>query len=382
MVTTSAFQDFEQNLGFAKRLIEGGQLLERLAVGSFDITDLYRSAWVQAVSALDHWVHEEVYQRAVALVQKPSATKPRKLKEFDIPVELLDRVHHHSAPLAEAFEAQLRAALGWRSFQHPDRIKEGFALVTDTPLWAAVAEQFNFGMPPDQHVKTQDVRERLLSITDRRNRIAHGADRDPSTPIARSPISAVEVETTIIWLHRLATAILQALHSEEQPIGGRPYLLVLSDGLALRWVLENDRFAFTAAGQSKSKKLDIGDTLFMVTTRGCWGNPHQDTTRVIGTATVSGPVRDYHEPVLIAGRKFICGCPLTIENLAPIGAGAELSTLIPKLETFGDNSNYGIKLRNTLVPLTPDDALVIHDQLADTVGDPIDHVSDYVQWTA
>ncbi|MFI9401249.1 hypothetical protein [Nocardia sp. NPDC052316] len=381
MAITEAFQEFEQNLDFARRLTSGGKHFEELKIGSFDISDLYRSAWVQAVSALDHWVHEEICQRAVALVQHPSAAKPRRLRDFEIPLELFDRVHHQDAPLAEAFEDQLRVSLGWKSFQHPDRIKEGFALVTDIPLWPTVSERFSARLPDGARTTAQDVRERLLAITTRRNRIAHAADRDPGDPSRRARIDAREVESIIDWLHLLASAILEALHSDQSPLGGQPYLLALSDGTALRWVLENDRFAFTATGQAKGKRLEVGDTLFLVTTKSCWGTPQRDTTRIIGMAIVAGQVRDYREPVQIAGREFVASCAVTVENLAPMRAGIDLPTLIPALKTFPDNANYGIKLRNTLVPLSADDALLIRERLAAVVGDPADHVPDYLNWT-
>lgn len=378
---SKAFREFEENLDFAKRLVGGGTLLEGLAVASFDVTDLYRSAWVQAVSALDHWVHEEIYQRAVALVQHPSASKPRRLREFEIPVELFDQVHHRDAPLADAFADRLRQALGWRSFQHPDRIKEGFGLVTDISLWHSIAERISLGEPPDRRLTTQDVRQRLLTITDRRNRIAHSADRDLDTPGQRAPLTAEEVESAIGWLQLLATTILDVLNDEGTTTAGNGYLLVLSDGVAVRWVLEHERFAFTVASQVLCRELQVGDTLYLVTTRGCWGQPHLDATRVIGTAAVSGPVRDLAEPIRIAEREFVSDCPLRISNLAPIGTGVELTELARELETFKDSgSNYGIRLRRTLVRLTPDDSLRVRKQLTGVVGDPDDHKPDYGQW--
>ena len=382
MIKTRAFQEFEENLGFATRLVEGGRSFENLEVGAFDITDLYRSAWVQAVSALDHWVHEEIYSRAVALVRNPSVSKPKKLAEFEIPVALFEEIHHRSAPLAEAFADQLRRALGWRSFQHPDRIKEGFALVSDIPLWSSVAKHLSTQHPSGQHTTAAEARERLRAITERRNRIAHSADRDSTTSSGRALLAAETVQETIDWLRSLAVAILESLDGTHSQLGGNPYLLVLADGVAVRWVLENSQFAFTAASQTKSKRLEVGDTLFLVTTRRCWGNPDQDTTRIIGISTVTGPVNDYREPVRISQREFVCGCPLTIQTLAPIGSGADLSALAPQLETFGGSTNYGIRLRNTLVRLSSDDALAIRDRLAQSAGDPADYIPEYVRWTA
>ncbi len=53
--TTQAFQELHRNLQYAHGLVAGGRYLQALGVRAFDVTDLYRSAWVLAVAALDHW---------------------------------------------------------------------------------------------------------------------------------------------------------------------------------------------------------------------------------------------------------------------------------------------------------------------------------------
>ncbi|MEV0406472.1 hypothetical protein [Actinoallomurus sp. NPDC050550] len=51
---TDAFGEFRRNLDYARKLVEGGRQLGQLKVGAFDVDDLYRAAWVQAVAALGH----------------------------------------------------------------------------------------------------------------------------------------------------------------------------------------------------------------------------------------------------------------------------------------------------------------------------------------
>jgi hypothetical protein len=57
-------------------LVIGGERLAGLKVGAFDVEDLYRAAWVQAVAALDHWVTREIVERAVSLAEQPKAARP------------------------------------------------------------------------------------------------------------------------------------------------------------------------------------------------------------------------------------------------------------------------------------------------------------------
>ncbi|HEX4247723.1 MAG TPA: hypothetical protein VH008_07635 [Pseudonocardia sp.] len=58
VITTAEFKQFERNLEFARRLVGSGRQLEQSEAGSFEVADLYRAAWVQAVSVLDPWVTE------------------------------------------------------------------------------------------------------------------------------------------------------------------------------------------------------------------------------------------------------------------------------------------------------------------------------------
>jgi hypothetical protein len=53
VITTAEFKKFERNLEFARRLVGSGRRLEELEVGPFEVADLYRAAWVQAVSVLE-----------------------------------------------------------------------------------------------------------------------------------------------------------------------------------------------------------------------------------------------------------------------------------------------------------------------------------------
>lgn len=80
--STAAFQELSGNLEYARDLVRGGRHLQRLEVHAFDVADLYRAAWVQAVSALDHWVHRELYDRALGLAL--NVEEPRPPRFFDL----------------------------------------------------------------------------------------------------------------------------------------------------------------------------------------------------------------------------------------------------------------------------------------------------------
>ncbi|MBG0813081.1 hypothetical protein [Planomonospora sp. ID82291] len=211
MPPTEAFQEFHRNLEYARDLVNGGRRLEQLKVGAFDIGDIYRAAWVQAVAALDHWVHQEIYSRAVRLAQQPGVERPDRFNRLQIPMELFERIHHHEASLGEAFREHLEATLGYVSYQNPDRIQQGFSHVSKVKLWPKVAKVLTEQRADGRQITGETVVRKLKAITARRNRIAHESDRDPAAPTGRRSITAAEVADTISWLEMTAAAILVAL---------------------------------------------------------------------------------------------------------------------------------------------------------------------------
>ena len=116
-----AFHEFGNNLAYARDLVRGGQHLEHLQVGAFDVADLYRAAWVQAVSALDQWVHRELYDRALGFALNVDVPRPARFLTIKIPMRLFEDVHHHAHTLREVFASHLHDQFGHLSFQAPEK---------------------------------------------------------------------------------------------------------------------------------------------------------------------------------------------------------------------------------------------------------------------
>jgi hypothetical protein len=219
---TPAFADLQQNLNYAKQLVQGGKLLASLRVGSFDVDDLYRAAWVQAVAAIDHWVHEEIYHRAAVIAQQSETAKPRKFLDIQISMELFEAVHLGTTSLEVAFRRHLKQTLGWRSYQNPNKIREGFAMVSDVQLWPAVAKVLTAEDPNGKKIRHELVIDEIARIVDRRNKISHEADRDPNRSGKKVPIDAAETHRVIEWLERVAGAVLVALDGPVQALPPSP----------------------------------------------------------------------------------------------------------------------------------------------------------------
>lgn len=209
--TTGGFVEFRSNLDYASNLVKGGRHLERLQVGAFDVADLYRAAWVQAVSALDHWVHRELYDRALGFALDVSTPRPPKFLKLRIPLSLFEDFQHQPKNLRTAFAGYLRDQFGWQSFQAPDKIKDALSHVSEVPLWPSVAAWLTD--QADEVFSASQVQETLKKIVDRRNKIAHEADRDPERIDAKQSVTADEATEAITTIERMASAIIRVIGS-------------------------------------------------------------------------------------------------------------------------------------------------------------------------
>ncbi|MEZ0077462.1 HEPN domain-containing protein [Planotetraspora sp. GP83] len=210
-----AFDEFLENLKYARSLVKTGPGLVALQVRALeDVTDLYRAAWSQSVAGLDHWITREITERAVFLALRPDLPRPPKFSKLEIPVEAFEQVHREAGELGEVLRRCWGEKFARVTHQSPERIKEGLSFVTAGDLWPKVAEIMSRAGSP---IKADQVRERLRAIVDRRNRIAHTADRNPAPPPGRAKLTAEETADTIDWLEEMARAILEALGGPLNP---------------------------------------------------------------------------------------------------------------------------------------------------------------------
>jgi hypothetical protein len=218
---TTALEELRSNLEYARDLVRGGQFLESLQVGAFDVADLYRAAWVQAVSALDHWVHRELYERALAFALNIEEPRPARFLKLEVPLQLFEDVHHHAGDFRGAFEDYLRTKFGYQSFQAPEKIKQALSHVSEEPLWPGVAQRLAAAGHTD--MATRDAVVACLGdIVERRNKIAHEADREPEDGTARRAISHHDATRTIDRIDRLASAIAAVLGAPPAPVHRPP----------------------------------------------------------------------------------------------------------------------------------------------------------------
>ena len=204
------------NLSYARRRVKAGRMLTPFRSPTIDIDDFYRAAWVQAVAAIDHWLHEEVLRRVAELTLQDSPAMPPQLRRYELPLHRVEAVRRGEVTLSEAVVEHLREKLAVQALQHPGKISEVLRLVTEKKVWYEAAGCIN------QHFfqgrttfNEKKLRSRYLEITQRRNKIAHDADLIDGDLKQRRPIDEAEVTDAIDWIERIALAIAHVLDEKE-----------------------------------------------------------------------------------------------------------------------------------------------------------------------
>lgn len=206
----TARENLRRNLEYAYSLAAGGQALQDLKVQAFDVTDVYRAAWVQAMGAFDHWVGQEIRERMLAAVERDPAARADAV--FQLPDPLAGQVAAGRIGPAEAVQEHWQKTFGRTSFHQAKVIRNGLGKVAEVEqLWPRVAAVLTERAGAAQAYTADAVIERLQDVVYRRNKIAHEYDEDPERPPAKRPIDRAATTNAIGWMERLAEAIVVGL---------------------------------------------------------------------------------------------------------------------------------------------------------------------------
>ena len=247
----SALDQFRISIGRVRDLIALHNFVKAQATGALDVSDMLRAALVLAVSALDYYVHEVVtlgmleIHRGQRSEPAPSANTTQsafsrfqvslgsarqdRLTAIDIASWLENEIQQTQgyAFLQQSYtvstliptisnslvnrlnsaswlEGEIRERLGYQSFQQADKIAEAIRYISDKKLWDEVAVQMT--------KPVKDIKQQLNSIVDRRNKIAHEADIDPTFNIgSRWNIDELLVGNAVDFIEMIVESIHQVL---------------------------------------------------------------------------------------------------------------------------------------------------------------------------
>ncbi|MFE9723624.1 hypothetical protein ACFYQ5_08515 [Streptomyces sp. NPDC005794] len=208
---TSQFEAFTTNIAYARKMVDAGRNLAPFKPAAIDVGDFYRAAWVQSVAAIDHWFHEELFRRVADLAAKDGTDMPLQLQNYEIPLRQVEAVQRGDVTLAEAVVEHVKERWGSASLQNPRKISEVLKLVTDKNIWQGAATQINTWQGNRTAYTEKTLKAQYVTITDRRNKIAHDADLVDGDLKQRRPINEHDVTDAINWIDRIALAVAHVL---------------------------------------------------------------------------------------------------------------------------------------------------------------------------
>jgi hypothetical protein len=197
----SAHDRFSDNIARARDMRGLFVNLRATTAGTLDLTDILRAAIVSAVSAFDTLIHEitrigmlEIYQNA----------RPRTDAFGRFSVQMDNVLSVVSTPgSTQWLEDEIRRQHSWLSFQQPEKVADAIRLFCGKELWNEVGTCLG--------IDSRSAKTRLALIIDRRNKIAHEADMDPSSPGARWPIDEILTQEAIDAIESIANAIFNVV---------------------------------------------------------------------------------------------------------------------------------------------------------------------------
>lgn len=220
--TSDAYKNLTKNLNYARNLTAAGKHFSELGITKFEISDVYRAAWVQAVAALDQWVRREIHERMLRLANDQSIAKSDRYRSFEISLGAVEDVQAGRRTLHDALDERLRDKLGFTTYQDPVKIRQGFAHITDVAsFWNRVAVVLG-EQAGGERLGAGDVEQRLRDIAYRRNKIAHEYDEDPLDSSRKRDIGAEATMKTIEFIDQVAAAITLVLGAPSLTNGNPP----------------------------------------------------------------------------------------------------------------------------------------------------------------
>lgn len=247
----SALDQFRISIQRVRDLIFIHNLVKAQATSALDLSDMLRAALVLSVSALDYYIHEVVTLGMLEIHRgnrpEPPVTRNANKSVFskfkvslgnaredrkaaiDIASWLINDLQqnygnnfiqqpdtiHNLIPAIEAcildklnrspwLENEIRESLSSQSFQQPDKIADAIRLISDKKLWNEVAAKLSRS--------AEDVKQTLINIVNRRNKIAHEADIDPTLSLGnRWPIDEIMVGEAVDFIEQVVESIHQIL---------------------------------------------------------------------------------------------------------------------------------------------------------------------------
>jgi len=206
----NAYNQFKQHMSYVRELHSVYTAISPQSIKSIDLSDILRAEIVFAVSAFDFYIHEIVRLGLIEIYLNKRSITP-SARQLSISLESVMAALRSGPTDVFWLEKEIKDKLGWRSFQRSDNVNDALKYIIDDKIWKLISDKI--GSLPE------DVKRELDLIIDRRNKIAHEADIDPTSPGARWPIDEMMIFDTVNFIEELVKAIDSIV---SQPLSSNP----------------------------------------------------------------------------------------------------------------------------------------------------------------
>lgn len=190
---------FHISINRVRDLIAVHNSVKAQSTPALDLSDILRAALVLAVSALDYYIHE-VVTLGMLEIHRGLRPEPPAFSRFQISLGIAREGLKNPPDFASYLEDEIRQRHSYKSFQQPDSIADAIRLILDKKLWQEVG---NIMGRPDK-----DIKQELKIIIDRRNKIAHEADIDPTLSLGnRWGIDEIMVGDAVDFIEEVVDSI-------------------------------------------------------------------------------------------------------------------------------------------------------------------------------
>ena len=193
-----AIEQFRINIGYVRHIQSLHVAFGALTTSAVDLSDILRAQVVMGVGAMDHYIHEVARVGMLEIIAGRRPTTPA-FQRFSITLESALQIA--SAVDHSWLEAEIRQRHGYLTFQQPDKLADAIRLVSQIELWNEVGRAMG--------TTAAQVKSRLQLLVERRNKIAHEADLDPTYPGSgtRWPIDTLMVTDATAFVESLCETI-------------------------------------------------------------------------------------------------------------------------------------------------------------------------------
>jgi RiboL-PSP-HEPN len=180
--------------------------------------ELLRSEWVARVSALDLFVHELVTQRMLSIFDGSIETLPLKYSAFKLPLKTVERLISPAPGTFSRgiFELEVRSQLSKDTFQMPEAIADAVRCCSGVELWNEIALELDANVST-KNERAKGLKRQLALIIERRNKIAHEGDIEPSFLRSSNPITRDQLESVSTFIRKIVESIDKCVAKHDFP---------------------------------------------------------------------------------------------------------------------------------------------------------------------